>query len=67
VAPSNPKASKWHSPSQALRKRKQVMFTLSEEARARLDELAGPSGNRSAIVERAITLVWQIEKGGGAR
>jgi len=50
---SNPKTSRWRSTPQALRCRKAVTFTLSDEARARLEELA-PDGTRSAYVEGLI-------------
>lgn len=50
----NPKGTKWYSASQDDRKRKAARFTLSDEARAALDEMAGEDGNKSALVEEAI-------------
>ena len=49
----NPKDSPWRSTSQAMRKRKAVAITLSDEARERL-ELLAPDGTRSAFIERLI-------------
>ena len=50
----NPKTSKWSATPKALRKRKPVVFTLSDEAREKLDRLAGGAGQRSAKVEELI-------------
>lgn len=51
----NPNDSKWRSTSQADRKRKTVTFTLSDEARTRLDLLAGAHNTpRSKLVEDLI-------------
>lgn len=47
------KKSPWESTPQDLRKRKKVQITLSDEARAKLDRLAGP-GMRSETIERLI-------------
>ncbi len=41
------------------RVRKKVQFTLSDKARAALASLAGPSGNRSFVVERLILAAAQ--------
>ena len=49
----NPKDSPWRSTPQRLRKRKSIVFTISDEARERLKLLA-PEGTRSAFVERLI-------------
>ena len=49
----NPKDSPWRSTTQRLRKRKSIVFTISDEARKRL-ELLAPEGTRSAFVERLI-------------
>ena len=49
----NPKDSPWRSTPQRLRKRKSIVLTISDEARARL-ELLAPEGTRSAFVERLI-------------
>lgn len=49
----NPKASPWFSTSQDARKRKVVRFTLSDEAREALAEMAG-DGSASAVVDEAI-------------
>lgn len=53
--PGNPKGSKWRSTPQAARKRKTVLVTLSDEARARLVALAGMDDTKSAVVERLIS------------
>lgn len=51
----NPKSSKWRSTAQADRKRKQVGFNLSDEARAKLDLLAGVYRTpKSKVVEDLI-------------
>jgi len=55
-AMSPAKKINWSSPPQSARKRKKVQFTLSDAARARLEELAadrGP-GQQSRIVEELI-------------
>lgn len=52
--PSNPKTSKWRSAPAALRNRKAINLTLSEEARAKLDRLADVYGSKSAVVEAAL-------------
>ena len=58
---SNPKTSRWRSTPQALRRRKAVTITLSDEARERLEELA-PDGQRSAFVEELIMNAEPKEK-----
>ncbi len=50
---SNPKRSKWYSTSNGARKRKKLEITLSDEARAKLERLAGV-GQKSAVIERLI-------------
>lgn len=53
--PGNPKTSKWRSTPQALRKRKVVGFTLSDEARDHLDALAAARGvSKSELLEALI-------------
>lgn len=49
-------SNKWHSTSNADRKRKRVQFTLSDEAIEALERLAAP-GRRSEFVERLILSV----------
>lgn len=49
----NPKSSKWYATPEHERVRKQVLIRLSDEARAKLDRLAG-RGMRSAVVEALI-------------
>lgn len=49
----NPKGSPWRSTPREKRKRKGMEIMLSDEARAKLDELAGP-GMRSAWIEAVI-------------
>lgn len=49
------RGSQWYAATNADRKRKQVMFTLSDEARDALDALAEARGEtKSAIVEAEI-------------
>lgn len=53
----NPKESKWHNGgSRDSRKRRKIELSLSDEARARLEELA-PPGRRSEFVEGLIMAV----------
>lgn len=56
----NPIGSKWRNTTQEERKRKKVVFTLSDEAREKLERIA-PEGMRSQMVERMI-LEWPEEK-----
>lgn len=50
---SNPKDSKWFSTPAVNRKRRELKLTLSDEARAALEEMAG-AGGRSALVDKLI-------------
>lgn len=59
----SPKGSKWSSTPQAARRRRKVQFTLSDEARAKLDRLAEASGGgavKSKIIE---DLIMAAEEG----
>jgi hypothetical protein len=47
--------SPWASTSNALRRRKCRTITLSDQAWARLGELAGAGGSRSAILEKMLS------------
>jgi hypothetical protein len=58
----NPKDSKWRSPSQALRKRKAVTLTLSDEARAKLVRLGPEYGGQSAVADAAILALPEDKK-----
>ncbi len=49
----NPKQSKWYATPRTARKRKKLEITLSDEARAKLDRMAG-KGQKSAVIERLI-------------
>ncbi len=50
----NPKGSPWRSTPRTKRKRPGVQLTLSPEAMAALERLAGPAGSKSAIVEELV-------------
>jgi hypothetical protein len=51
----NPRRSDWYSTPRDARRRKPVALTLSDAARARLDELAEARGeSRSATVEALV-------------
>lgn len=53
--PGNPKDSEWYATTQENRTRKLVSFTLSDEARARLERLAKKEKlPKSAVVEALI-------------
>lgn len=60
----NPKGSKWYATPKEARKRTQIAVTISAEAHAALDAMAGP-GARSALVERLI--LEEYEKKGSRR
>ncbi len=53
--PGNPKDSEWYATSQENRARKLVSFTLSDEARERLERLAKKrKASKSSVVEALI-------------
>jgi hypothetical protein len=55
----NQKGSRWYSPSQASRHRKKAQYTLSDEARERVAEVAESEGvTMSEMVEEMI-LAWR--------
>jgi hypothetical protein len=49
----NPKTSKWYATPRDARKRKKLEITLSDEAREKLERMAG-IGGKSALIERLI-------------
>ena len=58
----NPKDSPWYATPQEARRRKAVILTLSDEARARLDALAEQRGtSKSALVEALIASATEDE------
>lgn len=53
--PGNPKDSEWYSIAQSDRVRKKIQFTLSDEARERLDKMSKARKEpKSQVVERLI-------------
>lgn len=49
-----PKGARWFTTPNRDRKRKRLEVTLSPEALTALDELTGPGGSKSAVIERLI-------------